>query len=215
MSDGLAKLIDPWVMTVTVDGGERTQHFPPLIDWLAALVTPSNNSHGGGGSPATRNLVDAIALDLMIHIQDVTRAWLQEWGVKVAGELKLDLRGYWDKLTSLHTSGAMDNDTYEHLASYPDTWAAKVWDLIEPPKQVPLRSSECPKCGEDKVINQEGETSDNLLITVRVGHQITAECRNRECAAVWIGREGLVELGRAIGVEIDFDTLMEVVAEMG
>ncbi|MDV3197458.1 MAG: hypothetical protein Q8884_02620, partial [Sweet potato little leaf phytoplasma] len=122
MSDGLEKLINPWVMTVSVDDGERNQHFPPLIDWLAALVTPSNNSHGGGGSPATRNLVDAIALDLMIHIQDVTRAWLQEWGVKVAGELKLDLRGFWDKLTSLHTSGAMDNDTYEHLASYPDTW---------------------------------------------------------------------------------------------
>lgn len=215
MSDGLAKLIDPWVMTVTVDGGERTQHFPPLVDWLAKLVTPSNNSHGGGGSPATRNLVDAIALDLMIHIQDVTRAWLQEWGVKVAGELKLDLRGYWDKLTSLHTSGAMDNDTYEHLASYPDTWAAKVWDLIEPPKQIPMRTSECPKCGAVKVINAEGEESDNLLITVRAGHEITAECRNLECRTVWVGRKNLVELARSIGIEIDIDKIEEVVAEMG
>lgn len=215
MSDGLAKLIDPWMMTVTVDGGERTQHFPALVDWLSKLVTPSNNSRGGGGSPATRNLVDAIALDLLIHIQDVTRAWLQEWRVPAAGELKLDLRGFWDKLNILHDSGAMDDDTYEHLASYPDTWASKVWDLIEPPKQVPLRASECPKCGADKVINGEGEASDPILITFRVGNEVTAECRNRECAAVWIGREGLVELGRSIGVEIDFDTLMEVVAEMG
>lgn len=215
MSDGLLKLIDPWVMTVTVDGGERTQNFPPLVDWLAKLVTPSNNSHGGGGSPATRNLVDAIALDLMIHIQDVTRAWLQEWEVKVAGELKLDLRGYWDKLTSLHTSGAMDDDTYEHLASYPDTWAAKVWDLIEPPKQIPMRTSECPRCGADKVINAEGEASDNLLITVRAGHEITAECRNLECRTVWVGRKNLVELARSIGLEIDIDKIEEVVAEMG
>lgn len=215
MSDGLNRLIDPWMMTVPVDGGVRTQHFPPLVDWLAALVTPSNNSRGGGGSPATRNIADFGALDLKTHIEDVTWAWLEEWDVRRAGELKLDLRGYWDKLTTLHTSGAMDDDTYEHLASYPDTWAAKIWDLIEPPKQVPLRSSECPKCGESKMVNQDGESSDNLLITLRVGHELTAECRNRECAAVWIGREGLVELGRAIGVEIDFDTLMEVVAELG
>lgn len=215
MSDGLAKLIDPWTMAVTVGDGVRTQHFPPLVDWLSKLVTPSNNSHGGGGSPATRNLVDAVALDLRTHIEDVTRAWLDDWGVAIAKELKLDLRGFWDKLTSLHNSGAMDDYTYEHLASYPDVWASKIWDLIEPPKQIPMRTSECPKCGADKVTNGEGETSDNLLITVRAGNEITAECRNVECRTVWVGREKLTDLARAIGLKIDIDKIMEVVAEMG
>ena len=214
LSDGMRRLINPWTLTIHVDTQERTQTFPPLIDWLHQLVTPSNNSRGGGGSPATRNIVDAIALDLTIHIQDVTRAWLNEWGVRVSGELKLDLRGYWDKLNTLHNSGAMDADTYEHLASYPDTWAAKVWDLIEPPKTVPIRATECPKCGEAKITNTEGEISDNLTITFRVGHEVTAECRNRECRAVWIGRDGLIQLTRAIGNDIDYDTLMKVVAEM-
>lgn len=215
MFDGLARLINPWTMTVTVDDTARTQHFPPLVDMLKGQLAPGMEGGSGGGLPSTRNILDVKSLDLLIHIQDVTRAWLQEWEVQGAGELKLDLRGFWERLNALHDSGVMDDTTFEHLASYPDTWAAKVWDLIEPPKQVPLRRTECPKCGADKVTNSEGESTDNLTITFRVGHQFTAECRNTECQAVWIGREGLVELGRAIGVEIDFDTLMEVVAEMG
>ena len=216
MSDGLEKLINPWSMTVTVDGGVRTQHFPPLVDWLAGHVVPdTGKTMGGANDPSSKSVLDIKSLDLLIHIQDVTRAWLQEWGVQGAGELKLDLRGYWERLNTLHNTGAMDNDTFEHLASYPDTWAARIWDLIEPPMTVPLRRTECPKCGESKITNTEGESTDNLLITFREGHEFTAECRNPECAAVWIGREGLVDLGRAIGVEIDIDALMEVVAEMG
>lgn len=215
MSDGLLKLIDPWVMTVTVGDGERNQHFPPLVDMLQGQLAPGMEGGGGGGLPSTRNILDVKSLDLLIHIQDVTRAWLQEWGVQGAGELKLDLRGFWERLNVLHDSGAMDDTTFEHLASYPDTWASKVWDLIEPPKQIPLRRTECPRCNEAKVTNGEGESTDNLLITFRVGHEFTAECRNADCKAVWIGVDGLKELGRAIGIEIDVDALMEVVAEMG
>lgn len=215
MSDGLDRLINPWTLTVTVNDGKRDQHFPPLVDMLKGQLVPGMEGGTGGGLPSTRNILDVKSLDLLIHIQDVTRAWLQEWGVQGSGELKLDLRGYWERLNALHNTGALDETLYEHLASYPDTWASKVWDLIEPPKTVPLRRTECPKCGTDKVTNSEGETTDNLLITFRVGHEPTSECRNTECGAVWIGRDGLIELGRAIGVEIDIDTLVEVVAEMG
>jgi len=214
LSDGMRRLIEPWSMEVTVDGGLVVQHFPPLVEMLRSLVVPSNNSRGGGGAPSTRNLIDAKSIDLLIHVQDVTRAWLQEWGVQGAGELKLDLRGFWDRLNTLHRTEAIDNDLFEHLASYPDTWAAKIWDLIEPPHQVPLRGTPCPRCEVGKVVNGDGESSDNLLITIRVGHAPTAECRNADCGATWIGRDDLVELGRAVGVEVDFDTLMEVVAEV-
>lgn len=215
MSDGLAKLIEPWSMTVAVDDVVRTQTFPPLVDMLRGQLAPGMEGGSGGGLASTRNLLDVKSLDLLIHIQDVTRAWLQEWGVQRAGELKLDLLGFWNRLHVLYSSGAMEDTIYEHLASYPDTWAAKVWDLIEPPKVVPLRRAECPKCHAHKFINAEGEASDNLIVTFRVGHEVTAECRFAECGAVWVGRDGLIELGRAIGIEIDVDALMEVVAEMG
>lgn len=215
LSDGMRRLIAPWDMTITVGEQERTQNFPPLVDMLQGQLVPGMEGGAGGSSPATRNILDVKSLDLLIHIQDVTRAWLQEWGVQGAGELKLDLRGFWDRLNTLHDSGVMDDTTFEHLASYPDTWAAKVWDLIEPPKTVPLRRTECPKCDAAKITNTDGESTDNLIITFRIGHEFTAECRNPDCGAVWIGREGLVDLGRSIGLEIDFDALMEVVAEMG
>lgn len=215
LSPGMSRLIEPWTLTVTVDDGERTQHFPPLVDMLNGQLVPGMEGGGGGGAPNTRNVLDVKSLDLLIHVQDVTRAWLQEWGTQSAGELKLDLRGFWEKLHTLHDTGDMDTITFEHLESYPDTWAAKVWDLIEPPKQIPLRRTECPKCDAAKITNGEGESTDNLLITFRVGHEFTAECRSKDCGAVWIGRDGLVELGRQVGVEIDVDTLAEVVAEMG
>lgn len=215
LSDGLRRLIEPWELTVTVDGGERTQWFPPLVDMLQGQLVPGMEGGTGGGLASTRNILDVKSLDLLMHVQDVTRAWLQEWSVQGAGELKLDLRGFWDRLHALRNTGAIDDTMFEHLESYPETWAAKIWDLIEPPKSVPLRRTECPRCEIAKITNTEGESTDNLLVTFRVGHEFTAECRNPECAAVWIGREGLVDLGRAIGVEIDFDTLMEVVAEMG
>lgn len=217
LSDGMRRLIEPWTLEVTVDDGTRTQHFPPLVDMLHALVVPSNNSHGGGGAPNTRNLIDPKSIDLLIHIQDVARAWLRSpgWDVQVAGELKLDLRGFWDRLNTLNRTGDISEMEFENLVSYPDTWAAKIWDLIEPPKQIPLRTTECPKCESAKVVNREGESSDNLLITFRVGHEFTAECRNPDCGALWIGRDGLIELGRSIGIEIDVDAIMEVVAEMG
>lgn len=214
LSDGMRRLIGAWTMTVHVGGEERNQHFPPLVDMLQGQLVPGMEGGSGGGLPSTRNVLDVKSLDLLMHIQDVTRAWLQEWGVQGAGELKLDLRGFWDKLHALHNSDALDDTTFEHLASYPDTWAVKVWDLIEPPKTVPLRRTECPKCAADKVANAEGESTDNLIITFRYGHEFTAECRNVECGAVWVGKDGLIELGRSLGTEIDIDTIMEVVAEM-
>ncbi len=214
LSDSMRRLIGSWELDVPVGDSVRVQVFPPLVDMLHSLVVPSNNSRGGGGAANTRNLIDAKSLDLLIHIQDVTRAWLQEWGVQGAGELKLDLRGFWEKLHSLHRSGAMDDDTFDHLAAYPDTWATKIWDLIEPPHQVPLRGTVCPRCEVGKVVNGDGDSSDNVLITIRVGHAPTAECRNGDCGATWVGRDDLIELGRAVGVEVDIDALMEVVAEM-
>ena len=209
LSDGMRRLIEPWELEVTVNGGTRKQSFRPLVDILRALVIPSNNAQGGGGAPNTRNLVDAVSLDLLTHIQDVTRAWLQEWGVQTAGELKLDLRGYWDKLDTLRRTGEIDETTYEHLASYPDTWASRIWDLIEPPLRIPLRGSECPKCSRHKWVNDNQDTTDNLIVLWRDGQEVTAECQWSDCAAIWVGETGLIDLGRALGVEVNMEAIEE------
>lgn len=214
LSDGMRRLIEPWTLEVTVDDAVRTQHFPPLVDILRGQLVPGMEGGGGGGSPATRNILDVGSLDMLEHVQNVTRAWLQEWGVSRAGELKLDLRAFWDRLNTLHRTGDMDDTTFEYLAAYPDAWAASAWDLIDPPKQIPLRGTECPKCGTAKVANSEGALSDPLNVVIRPGHLVTAQCRADGCAAVWVGRDGLVNLGRAVGVEIDMEKILELVAEI-
>lgn len=209
LSDGMRRLIEPWTLEVPIEDGTRTQSFRPLVDILRALVVPSNNARGGGSAPNTRNLVDAVSLDLLTHIQDVTRAWLQEWGVQTAGEIKLDLRGYWDKLNTLRRTGELDETTFEHLASYPDTWAGRIWDLIEPPLRIPLRGSECPKCARDKWVNENQDATDNLIVLWRDGQEVTAECQWMDCAAIWVGETGLIDLGRALGIEVNMEAIVE------
>lgn len=212
VSDGLARLIDPWSLTVTVDGGERTQHFPPLVDWLKAHIVPdTGKTMGGANDPSARSVLDVKSLDLLIHMQDVTRAWLQEWGVQSAGELKMDLRGFWDRLNTLHTSGVLDDTTFDHLAGYPDQWAATIWDLIEPPTSVAMYSLSCPECGEARVSNSLGEVSPTVTVEFRQGLEPSATCG--ACEKTWVGERGLVDLGRALGFEIDLARIAEAKVE--
>lgn len=210
MSDGLARLIEPWTMEVSVDGGVRAQHFPPLVDMLKGRIAPDGNQTGGGGSAVnTRNVLDIKSLDLLMNIQDVTRAWLQEWRVPASGELKLDLRRFWDRLNTLHRTEGIDETTHDHLAAYPDRWAQLIWDLFETPLKVSLRGLKCPKCGNGKHVNESGDTTDNLVIIWRDGQVPTAECQVRECAAIWVGDDELEQLGEDAGLEIDVVALRE------
>lgn len=209
MSDGLEKLINPWTLTVRVGNEDRNQHFPPLVDMLRARVVPDGNQNGGGSAVNTRNVLDVKSLDLLENIQNVTRAWLQEWRVTVAGELKLDLRGFWDHLHHLHRTDAIDQVMFERLAAYPDAWAVNIWDLIEPPIRVSLRGLECPRCGHAKFENENGDVVDNLTIVWRDGQEPTAECQVRECAAIWVSDTGLEDLGNEAGLDIDIVALRE------
>lgn len=217
LSDGMRRLIEPWTLEVSVDQRARIpwKHWPspthpPLVDMLKLRVAPDANQTGGGGSaPNTRNVLDVKSLDLLMHIQDVTRAWLQEWGVPVAGELKLDLRGFWDRLHTLNRTDSIDEYMFERLASYPDTWAINIWDLIEPPMRISLRGLECPRCGNGKFENENGDTVDNMVIVWRDGQEPTAECQHRECKAIWVGDASLESLGDEAGLEIDIVALRE------
>jgi hypothetical protein len=211
MTDGFNRLVNEWTLTVDVDGEPRVQAFAPLIDELAAMVNPSKNSRGGGGLPSTRNLLDVKALDLLMHIQDVTRAWLQEWGIPGSKDAKTDLIRFKGMLDNLHHTQTIDTTQWERLTAYPDTWAARIWDLLEPPLQRPLRDSPCPRCGAAKTTNEIGETIDALVLEQRYGQEPTAVCRAGDCTGTWVGEDGLKGLGRELGIE--FNTEVMVVKE--
>jgi len=211
LSEAMERLINDWSMTVTVAEGERVQEFPPLVDMLHGLVSSSRGgTTGGATAPSARNLLDPNALDLLISMQDVTRAWLQEWGVQGAGELKLDLRGFWDRLHTLHRTHAIDEALFDHLLVYPDQWAAAIWDLVEPPRKIAMRAVACPKCGAEKAESVDGDLSDAVSIILRDGHEPTAVCTAYGCDAVWIGRSGLIDLGRALGIPLNVEMLEQL-----
>jgi hypothetical protein len=208
MTDGFNRLVNEWTLRVEADGGPVDQVFQPLIDELAALVNPSKNSRGGGGLPSTRNILDVKALDLLMHIQDVTRAWLQEWGVKSFRSDRINIRLFVAHADALHSAGTLDTADWERLSAYPDTWAARIWDLLEPPMQRPLRDSPCPRCGTAKTTNELGETIDALVLEQRYGQSPTAVCRAGECTGTWVGEGGLKSLGRELGIEFNTDALI-------
>jgi hypothetical protein len=207
MSDGFNRLVNEWSLEVEVAGEPHIQTFRPLIDELTDMVRPSMNARGGGGLPSTRNLIDVKALDLLTHIQDVTRAWLNEWGVPSRGSTRTDIRRFVYRADTLHYTGVIETPDWERLTSYPDTWASRIWDLLEPPLQRPLRDSPCPRCGVAKAANEGGEILDVLVLEQRYGQEPTAVCRAGDCTAVWVGAEGLKSLGRELGIVFDTSVL--------
>lgn len=207
MSEGFNRLVYYWSLEVDVAGEPVVQSFRPLVEELTELVRPSTNTRGGGGLPSTRNVIDVKALDLLTHIQDVTRAWLHEWNTPGAGTTRDDLILFVGTANTLHTSGALDTPVWERLTAYPDVWAGRIWDLLEPPLQRPLRDSPCPRCGAGKATTEAGETVDAIVLERRYGQEVTAVCRAGDCTAVWVGEEGLKGLGRELGIEFNVTAL--------
>lgn len=207
MTDGYDRLVNPWSLQVETGNGTVTQPFRPLIDELTDLVRPSIEARGGGGSASTRNLVDVSALDLLAHIQDVTLGWLREWNVPGSGNTRADIVKFHDWANILHDSGAVETSTWERLAAYPETWAQRIWDYLEPPLQRPLRDSACPRCGVRKITVGGGDTADALVLERRFGQEVTAMCRADGCTATWVGEDGLKSLGRELGIEFNTDAL--------
>lgn len=213
----MQRLTEPWTITVTIDekaripyAGVSVREFPPLIDMLRGHVTPdTGKTMGGANDPSSRSVLDVKSLDLLMHIEDVVRAWLGEWRIPTA-DIREDLRAFWERLSALHRADSIDQIVYEGLAAMPDVWAVRIWDLIEPPHRITLRGASCPRCDRAKFSNSDGESADNLLVLWRDGQEPTAECQWDDCSAIWVGESGLKALGRELGEEFNIDAILTV-----
>ncbi len=211
LPEAVHKLTQPWVLVLTAkEAGEyKPQDFPPLLEMLQTLVAPSKNSRGGGRDAATKNVLDVKALDLLLHIEDVLRAWLWEWSVPSSG-LLADVLAFHERLETLWRTGQIIESDYLRLSGYPMRWAAQIWDLVEPPLQIVLRDATCPVCDRAKWVNEHEEWVDNLLVSYREGGDVQAECRWRNCPGLWVGPRALRELGFHVGATTDDDALREM-----
>ena len=205
------RLTENWATVVKVQGKYLAQDFPPLLDMLQNLVTPNTGrTVGGANDPATRSVIDLKALDLLMEIQDIVRSRLNEWGITSARDLKADALGFHTRLDALWRATTITEGDYLRLSAYPVTWAQRIWDLIEPPLQLPLKEATCPKCNRAKWINENEEHVDNLLVSFREGGDVQAECRWKSCDGLWYGAKALRELGFHVGATVDDDALREM-----
>lgn len=213
LSDPVHRLTEPWVLVLSPAevGTYKPQDFPPLLTMLQGLVTPnSGKTRGGANDPSARSVLDVKALDLLTSIEDTTRAWLSEWREPISRDLAVDVRVFYLRLEALWSSRAITESEYVGLSELPARWARAIWDLIEPPLQVPLRATACPRCGRHKWVNEDGEWVDALLVSYRKSDEVVAVCRWRSCGASWTGPRELRELGFSLGVQADEDTLTEM-----
>jgi hypothetical protein len=215
LPESVHRLVNPWVYVLTPKeaGAYKPQDFPPLLDMLATIVTPSKNSRGGGKDASTRSILDVKALDLLMHIQDVVRGWLREWSIR-SDELRADVLTFHERLETLWRTAQIAESEYLRLRGYLDRWAGQIWDLVEPPLQIVLRDATCPVCDRAKWINENEEWVDNLLVSYRDGGDVQAECRWRSCTGLWVGQRALRELGFHIGATSDEEALREMGAEV-
>jgi len=207
------RLTEPWTI-VLPSAGYRAQEFAPLIDILQGLVTPNaGRTVGGASAPSQRNVLDVKALDLLMSIEDVVGAWLYEWNTPLSkGQDSLRVRvAVFAKLLDIRwKTGGVAETAHAHLTGTLIRWAGLIWDLVEPPLQVPLRDASCPECGRAKWVNENEEVSDALLVSYRDGGEVMAECRWASCTFIASGDRALLELGYHVGATVDEDTLREM-----
>jgi len=209
VSYAVHRLTEPWTLVLSTEG-YKPQDFPPLLEILRGLVAPnSGRTKGGVNDPATRSVLDVKALTLLMHIEDVVGAWVNEWGIPTRGLIPQVVAVSKAAEDRWRTSTLTESD-YLNITSHFQRWADQIWDLVEPPLQVPLRDAACPRCERAKWVTDEGEWVDNILVSYRDGGTVQAECRWRNCVGLWSGPSELRELGFSLGVQADAAALSEM-----
>lgn len=162
--------------------GELTGQEPALLDLLElAIKTDTSGASGnGGGSTRAGGPVDVNALSIWQGISDVVAEF---WPGK--GQLQYAKMHLIDRLTWwAGTVAGTENEG--HLTELCGIWAGKIRDLLEPPKRVPVRGGQCPRCREFQVLGTDLD-GKNVYQPCLLAHMsenpIRVECRG--CGGTW------------------------------
>jgi hypothetical protein len=109
-----------------------------------------------------------------------------------------------DRLTWWASTVAGTDDEV-HLLELCDIWAGKIRDLLEPPKRVPVRGGQCPRCREYQVLGTDLDGQrvyQPCLLAHMSENPVRVECLG--CGGTWYSLDLLkleveVILGSASG----------------
>lgn len=86
-----------------------------------------------------------------------------------------------------------------HLTELCGVWAQRIRDLLDPPKQVPIRGGQCPRCKEYQVLGTDPDGQrvyQPCLLAHTSEDPLRVECRG--CGGTWYGNTQLELLELAL-----------------
>lgn len=155
---------------------------PALLDLLeVAIKTDTSGASGnGGGSSRAGGPVDVNALSIWQSIHQVVAEFWPGKGQLQYAHMRLIERLTW------WTSTVAGTDDEVHLLEMCDVWTKQIRDLLEPPKRVPLRGGQCPRCKEYQVLDNDldgNRVYQPCLIAHLSENPVRVECR--ACGGTW------------------------------
>lgn len=201
--------------TELIDGRPLTAG--PLLEQLRDARYASIGAGGtrGGGEGSMLNYA---AYELWEEIDGRVRANLHDFNQEHKGDLMPLIPRLVDTIKAEHAGHRITDEYADELYGLFSKWVQRIRDLIDPPHVKEITAA-CPDCGER---HEETRTMERrrggwkeittyraaIRIPIRLGEALVAECHC--CGKLWAGREQLIELGEAIGNEVDFSALIEL-----
>lgn len=173
--------------------GDTTGLEAPLLHMLQVAIGSSQGAGSVSGASGSSGVLNLAALELWRGISAVVgehwpgRGDLAQSRVPVIPRLE-----QW-----VGSLAGTDDEVY--LLDLCHTWHEAIRNLLEPPKEVPLRGVGCPSCKQDRVLleNQDREfVYQPPLMAYLSETPVRVTCRG--CAGTWFGMHELQFIGAAM-----------------
>jgi hypothetical protein len=166
---------------------EHTGQEPALLDLLeVAIKTDTSGATGNGSGTRAGGPVDVNALSIRQDIWNVVAEFWPGKGRIEYAHMRLKERLIW------WTSTLAGTENEVHLLEMCEIWTGRIRDLLEPPKRVPLRGAQCPRCKENQVLETDLD-GHRVYQPTMVAHlsETPARVECRACGGTWYNLEFL------------------------
>lgn len=168
----------------TVD--DTTGQEAPLLYMLERAVASDQGRGSVSGVSGVGGVLNLAALDLWRSICAVVG---EHWPGR--GDLQQASTPLIKRL-ELWTASLAGTDDEVYLMDLCYSWHQSIRDLLEPPKEVPLRNVTCPTCKRNRVLVENADREyvyQPPLIAYLSETPVRVTCRDEACRATWFGED--------------------------
>ena len=164
--------------------GEHHGLEAPLLYLLERAIASDQGRGSVSGVSGASGVLNLAALELW---QAVSASIGENWPGR--GDLAQAKTPVISRLETWASSLA-GSDEEVYLLEMCHYWRGQIRDLLEPPKEVPLRGISCPTCKQDRILMQDpdgGSVYQPPLLAYLSEDPIRVECRG--CTGTWLGTD--------------------------